>query len=89
VAREGRKRKRSRHWTPAGGEPTSLRDLKDSHLANIRHMLETGEVRAVGNTLASQVSEGWRKKASNEWLDSIIEEQKRRVRKLYGAELVD
>lgn len=55
-------------------------------------MLETGEVRegfGPKPTVASFVSAEWRAKASDEWLDSIIEEQKRRARKLYGAELVD
>ena len=80
MSREGRKRRRSRKWTPLGGLPTPIRDLSNGHLTNLHHMMTTGEVRAGGNVVKTpQVTPAWRQLMWEKWETPLMREIARRV----------
>lgn len=78
MSRGGRKKRRGRYWQPAGSSgPVALRDLPDSHLANIIQMLETG-VLYDPEGAKSYVSEDWREQIHDEWHADMVTERERR-----------
>lgn len=80
MSRGGRKRRRGPFWTPWKDEATPLRDLSDSHLANILHMIDTGEVRVGGAITGTyQMDEKKRLRLRTQWKQKIIGEQARRI----------
>ncbi len=83
MSRGGRKRRRGPFWTPWKGEATPLRGLSDAHLANILHMIDTGEVHPGGEiTETYQMDEAKRLMLKKQgWELKIVTEQARRLLK--------